>query len=146
MRGARSVAPVSAVGLGGRPLDEKAVRALVVEDDDAMRNLVQTFIDLSDSAVEVVSVAADGADAIAHWRADDPDVIVLDLRMAESSGLEVAKEILAEDPDQPIVLFSAHMHPAVVAEAARVGVRECIEKDRFRHLPAILERHGRRLR
>jgi DNA-binding NarL/FixJ family response regulator len=108
-----------------------------------MRNLIRTFIDLSDAAVEVTADASGGEDAIRQWRADHPDVIVLDVRMPDTSGLDVAQTILAEDPTQAIVLFSFNLDTDVVSIAEELGVRQCLEKDQLGQLPDILERCGR---
>lgn len=121
-----------------------SVRVLVVDDDDDMRYLLRAYIDLSETALEVTGMAGSGDEAIRMWRADAPDVIVLDIRMPTMSGLEAAQAILAEDPAQPIVLFSAYLHPTVLAVAEGLGVRACVEKNQLRELPEILERHARR--
>ena len=120
------------------------MRALVVDDDEDMRDLIRTFIDRSAANVRVSAVASDGDEALKLWRDDKPDVVVLDMRMPDMSGLDVAQAILAEDPTQPIVLFSAYLHPGVLGAAERLGVSECVQKDDLRRLPEVLERHGRR--
>ena len=116
---------------------------MVVDDDDDMRFVTRTVINESNLDVEVTGVAADARDALLLWREDRPDVVVLDQRMPDRSGLDVARAILAEDPTQPIVIFSANLQPAVVEAAERLGVRECVQKDELQRLPAALERHGR---
>jgi DNA-binding NarL/FixJ family response regulator len=61
--------------------------------------------------------------------------------MPGRTGLEIATEILAEDPSQHILLFSAYFDDETLAEAARIGVRECVSKDDAKALPAILRRY-----
>jgi CheY-like chemotaxis protein len=117
---------------------------MVVDDDDDMRYLLRAYIDLSETTLEVTGMASSGEEALRQWRQHAPDVIVLDVRMPTMSGLEAAQAILDEDPTQPIVLFSAYMHPTVLAVADDLGVRECVEKSQLRDLPEILERHARR--
>jgi len=113
------------------------IRALVVDDDPDMRRLVAMSIDLSVRPVEVVAIS-DGSDAIAKWRAWQPDVIVMDIRMPVS-GLAIAQQILAEEPAQTIVLFTAYIEDGVIDLAERAGVCEVLEKDQLHDLPTVLE-------
>ena len=96
-----------------------------------MRYLVR--LTLEQSTIEV-GEASDGDEAIDQWRATRPDVVVLDSRMPGRCGLDVAEEILAEDPDQAIVLFSAWIDRATEHRASSLGVRECMGKDQVRSL------------
>jgi DNA-binding NarL/FixJ family response regulator len=79
---------------------------------------------------------------MAQWRAIRPDTIVLDHRMPGTTGLQVAEQILAEHPEQPIILFSAYLDDELVARATAVGIRECISKDRYDDIPQALWRYG----
>jgi CheY-like chemotaxis protein len=118
--------------------DGGVIRALVVDDDADMRMLVAMSIDLSVRPVEVVAVS-DGTDAIEKWSSEQPDVIVMDIRMPTGSGLDLAGAILAESPKQVIVLFSAYVEDGVIDLAEGMGVCEVLEKHRLRDLPTVLE-------
>ena len=115
-------------------------RALIVDDEEDMRFLVRSVIEAANHGLKVAGEAADGDEAIAAWRADRPEVVVLDHRMPGMSGLEVAEKILAESPDQRIILFSAYLDPETTAEAARVGVELCMAKSDYNRLPEALWR------
>jgi DNA-binding NarL/FixJ family response regulator len=125
-------------------LDTKLVRAVVVDDSDDMRSIISEFVNRADVGVEVVATFGVASHALAWCRIDPPDVVVLDLHLPGVAGLEVVEAVLAQDPTQPIVLFSAFLHPAVRAEAERLGVRACVEKQDLRTLPTTLWEHGRR--
>jgi two-component system response regulator DesR len=114
------------------------LRTLVVDDDEDMRVLIRTTIAIADRGLEVACEAADGLEALAVWEACRPDVVVLDQRMPGLNGLEAAARILARRPDQPIVLFSAFLTPAVRRSAAEVGIRACLAKDEVHRLPETL--------
>lgn len=79
--------------------------------------------------VEVVAEADGPEAALEAWRTARPDLVVLDHRMPRRSGLEVAAEILAEAPDQRIILFSAYLDHDLRRRAAELGVRRCVAKD-----------------
>jgi DNA-binding NarL/FixJ family response regulator len=122
---------------------EVIVEALVVDDNEDMRRLVCLLVDMEEGT-EVVAQATDGAEAIEQWRAHQPDVVVLDYRLPDRNGLDVAEEILHEDPQATIVLFSAFLDDRALARAERLGVRECVSKDEVRRLPELVRRLGRR--
>ena len=52
-----------------------------------------------------------------------PDVVVLDNRMPHLSGLEAARRIMDERPDQVVILYSAFLDDSVRAEARSSGSR-----------------------
>ena len=113
-------------------------RALIVDDEEDMRFLVRTVIEAANHGLKVSGEAADGAEAIERWRAERPEVVVLDQRMPGMTGLETAEKILAESPDQRIILFSAYLDPETTAEATRVGVDMCLAKSDYNRLPEAL--------
>src|SRR5205814_6018350 len=100
-----------------------------------MRALVRATIEVANEGLSVADEAVDGEEAIAKWRHERPEAIVLDQRMPGPTGLQTAERILAEDPDQAIVLFTAFPDRDVVAAAARLGVRACLSKNDLRRLP-----------
>lgn len=81
-----------------------------------------------DGECAVVAEAADGEAGFAAWERTRPDVLVLDMRMPGTSGLDVARRILALEPDQPIVICSAYFDAADLEEARAAGVAACLEK------------------
>lgn len=114
------------------------LRALIVDDDDDMRFLVRMTIEVANNGLAVAGEAVSGADAIASVEQDRPEVIVLDHRMPGMTGLETARRILRNDPEQPIILFSAYLDAATVAEAETLGVHACISKGDVARLPEAL--------
>jgi DNA-binding NarL/FixJ family response regulator len=64
--------------------------------------------------------------------------VVLDNRMPGMTGLETARQILADDPEQSIILFSAYLDAQTVSEAAALGVRLCLDKTEVGRIPEAL--------
>ena len=114
------------------------LRALIVDDDDDMRFLVRMTIEVANHGLAVAGEASSGADAIASVEHDRPEVIVLDNRMPGMSGLETARAILRDHPDQPIILFSAYLDEQTIAAAQALGVRACMDKTDVDRLPETL--------
>jgi DNA-binding response OmpR family regulator len=76
---------------------------LVVEDETILR---ETLADALEVEGFRVIAAADGRDALARFRADKPDLVLLDLMLPELSGIEVCRIIRAES-GVPIVMLTA---------------------------------------
>ena len=117
---------------------QRKVRTLIVDDDEDMRMLAASVIRIANRGLEVVGQAEDADDGYAKWDELRPDVVVLDHRMPGRSGLELAAQILAEEPAQPIVLFSAYLDTEVAEAADDVGVCQTLDKDRFNDLPSTV--------
>ncbi|HEX8003855.1 MAG TPA: response regulator transcription factor [Mycobacteriales bacterium] len=117
-----------------------STRALIVDDEEDMRFLVRAVIEAANHGLSVSGEAADGAEAIERWRAERPEVVVLDHRMPDMTGLEVAERILAEHPEQSIVLFSAYLDEDTMDAARRLGVDACLAKTDYGRLPETLWR------
>ncbi len=76
---------------------------LVVEDDATLR---ETLVDALEVEGFRIVAAADGRDALVRFRADKPDLVLLDLMLPELSGIEVCRIIRAES-GVPIVMLTA---------------------------------------
>ncbi len=114
---------------------------LIVDDELDMRMLVRLVIDMANNGLSIIGEAADGAEALRVWRDfedPEPDVVLLDNRMPELSGLEVAERILAERPGQLIMLYSAFLDDAVRARAAEMGIALCVSKNELDRLPSLI--------
>ena len=77
-------------------------------------------------------------------REERPDVVVMDQRMPNTTGLEAARRILAEDPNQTVIVLTAFPDKHVQAAADRLGVRGWMSKNDMRLLPALLRTIHRR--
>lgn len=114
------------------------ITALIVDDESDIRALIRMVVEAANNGLEVAGEAADGDEALRMWRSDQPVVVILDNRMPGLTGLEVAERILAEQPDQSIILFSAYLDEETVAHADRIGIRRCLDKMQIDRLPGEL--------
>ncbi len=84
----------------------KRVRVVVADDSPTFRRLLCAALE-QDPEVEVVGVAANGAEAVDLARRLRPDVVTLDLEMPVMDGLE-ALRTLAQELSTPVVVLSTH--------------------------------------
>lgn len=94
-------------------------RVLIVDDEPSMRFLERVLLEAAGLAVEE---ASGGQDALQRT-ADDQgfDAIVLDFRMPDLTGLEVARELRGRGDETPVVLYSGYLDPKVAQEAGDLG-------------------------
>ena len=121
-------------------MQSSPITVLIVDDDDDIRMLVRAV--LQGAGLSVVDEADDGPAALESMNHLDPPkiptVMVLDNRMPTLTGIEVAQRVLAQTPDQRIVLFSAYLNGDVEREAREAGVTRCVSKAEISRLPEII--------
>ena len=114
---------------------------LVVEDDATLR---ETLVDALEVEGFRVIAAADGRDALVRFRADKPDLVLLDLMLPELSGIEVCRIIRAES-GVPIVMLTAKDSELDKVVGLELGADDYVTKPfSLRELSARIRAHFRR--
>jgi DNA-binding NarL/FixJ family response regulator len=106
-------------------------RILVVDDHPIVLDGV-TALASQVPDIEVTGYAQTGRDAIAQAVALQPDIVLLDLRLPDMLGSEVARELRSKLPEARIILFTAFPAHAGVEAALAAGADEVIVKDASR--------------
>jgi len=98
---------------------------LVIEDEDAVRQATVQTLELG--GFEVLACAS--AEQAGHWlNADFAGVVVTDVRLPGSSGLELLAQVMALDTDLPVILMTGHGHVSMAVKAVQEGAYDFIEK------------------
>jgi len=103
-------------------------RVLVVDDHALLRTGVANIINL-EPTLEVVAEAANGLDAIEAYRAQRPDVVLMDLRMPEMEGVEAVRRIREMDPQARVIVLTTYDADEDIARALQAGAKAYILKD-----------------
>jgi DNA-binding NarL/FixJ family response regulator len=99
----------------------RELQIVIVEDHLAVRKGVELL--LRSEGMRVIGVAetpAAGARMIAERK---PDVAIIDIMLGDESGLDVARAVLADDPDAGILMYTAEEGEPIVREALECGAR-----------------------
>lgn len=104
-----------------------SITVVLADDEGLIRSALATLLPL-EGDIEVVAEAGDGHEALAAYREQRPDVLVLDLEMPGLDGLDVAGRVLADAPGQAVVLLTRHARPGTLRSALRLGVRGFLSK------------------
>jgi len=95
------------------------VRVMVVDDHPMWRDAVER--DLQAAGHDVVAVAANGREAMARFPAAAPQVVVLDLQLPDSTGVQVTGMMMEFDPTAKVLILSASGEQDDVLEAIKAG-------------------------
>lgn len=111
----------------------KQRQVLMVEDTASVATLYKSYLNPLGVAVTIVGT---GSDALAFIKDTVPDLILLDLRLPDMTGLEVLEAVKNDYPNVPVVIMTAHGSIDVAVEAMRYGAQDFLikpcEADRLR--------------
>jgi two-component system, NtrC family, response regulator AlgB len=100
-------------------------RVLLIDDD---RNIVQTLhIYFEDKGLSVTT-AGSAAEGMARFVADKPDLVLLDLRLPDGSGLEVLRGIVASAVTTRVIVITAHATIETAVSAVKLGAFDYLPK------------------
>ncbi len=115
----------------------RKTRILLVDDEPAMREVLD--MRLSEWGYDV-RLAGEGAEARQRIEEAPPDIVISDVIMPEISGLDLLRELKADDPDRPVVLITAQGSIDLAVEAMKHGALDFLTKPLdYPKLKAILE-------
>ncbi|MFP3913383.1 MAG: response regulator [Actinomycetota bacterium] len=83
-----------------------AIRVLLVDDHEVVRQGLASMLSVSDD-IEVVGEAGTADEGVRRVGLDNPDVVVMDVRMPERSGIEACREVRAAFPDVKVLMLTS---------------------------------------
>ena len=115
------------------------MKILVVEDNEHMRRVIRTVVgDLAD-----VKECSDGADALSAYRLHEPDLVLMDIKMSRTSGINATRQITSAFPDARVVMVT-NFDDVESREAARsAGACDYVLKEDLLSLRQIIQESRR---
>jgi DNA-binding NarL/FixJ family response regulator len=121
----------------------RTLRLLVVDDHEVVRQGLVALLDRR-PGFQVVAEAGTVEEAIAQARLHQPDIVVMDVRLPDGSGVEACREIRAELPETRVIMLTSFPDDEAVLSAIVAGASGYLLKQiRARDLVAALEAVGR---
>jgi NarL family two-component system response regulator LiaR len=104
------------------------IRVLVVDDHLMVRRGLATFLRAAPD-LELVGEAATGAEAVRLCAQNRPDVVLMDLRLPEMSGVEATRAIRQANPTIQVIAVTSSHEDHLVLDALRAGAIGYLLKD-----------------
>ncbi|MCL4517783.1 MAG: sigma-54 dependent transcriptional regulator [Thaumarchaeota archaeon] len=100
-------------------------RVLVIDDDASIRESLEMYLQDKGLAVETADTGNDGFRACLDY---NPQVVILDIRLPDVSGLEILRRIVKTCPDLKVIMITAYHDMESAIEAMRYGAYDYIQK------------------
>lgn len=107
------------------------IRLLIVDDHQLMRDGLVRLLSL-EPEIELVGTACDGAEAVRMVAEHQPDLVLMDIRMPELSGIQATRQIKAQHPNVKVILLTMHDEDDYVFEGMGAGASGYLLKDSSR--------------
>jgi len=104
------------------------IKVLIVDDQTLMRDGLKTILDLEDD-IKVIATAKDGEDAIEKVKNEEPNVILMDIRMPVKNGVESTKIIKEDFKNIKIIMLTTFQDDEYIIEALANGADGYLLKD-----------------
>ncbi|MFE3069423.1 response regulator [Streptomyces sp. NPDC059247] len=107
---------------------DKRIRVLLVDDHQVVRRGLRTFLEVQDD-IEVVGEASDGAEGVARAEELRPDVILMDVKMPGTDGMEALKRLRGLANPARVLVVTSFTEQRTVVPALRAGASGYVYKD-----------------
>lgn len=97
------------------------MKVILIDDDPLVLRSLETI--LTAQGVTVAATSQRGTDALSLYRQHRPDVVLLDIRMPDLSGIDVSDAILAENPKANILLLTTFQDEEYLTRALNLGCK-----------------------
>ncbi|MET7620620.1 response regulator transcription factor [Streptomyces sp. NPDC005408] len=107
---------------------DKTIRVLLVDDHQVVRRGLRTFLEVQDD-IEVVGEAADGAEGVARAEELKPDVVLMDVKMPGTDGIDALRKLRELANPAKVLIVTSFTEQRTVVPALRAGASGYVYKD-----------------
>ncbi|MCK5295097.1 MAG: response regulator [Arcobacteraceae bacterium] len=101
-------------------------RIAIVDDEYDIVNILETFLHRSDKFD--VSTFVDPVNALQHIKANEFDLVLLDIMMPQMDGIDVLREIKKSNPNIKVIMMTAYSTQDKVIECKKIGAENYVTK------------------
>jgi DNA-binding NarL/FixJ family response regulator len=103
------------------------LKVVLIDDHEIVLQGLRLYLQ-GQAGVQVVGEASNATDAVKCVSENQPDLVFLDMELAGSSGIVLARQILQDHPKTKILIFSGFLTPQYVQDAIQAGVSGYLNK------------------
>lgn len=104
------------------------IRVLIVDDHQVVRRGLHTFLEIQED-IEVVGEAADGDEGVARAEELRPDIVLMDVKMPGTDGIEALRELRRLENPARVLVVTSFTEQRTVVPALRAGAAGYVYKD-----------------
>ena len=104
------------------------IKLLIVDDSEVVRMGLRTLLGM-DGTIEVVGEAPSVAAGVAASERLKPDVVLLDIRLPDGSGVDACRLILKQSPETRVLILTSVLDDAIIDDAIRAGAHGYLLKE-----------------
>lgn len=113
------------------------MKVLVIDDDQIVCSSLKMIIN-QDPSIDVIATANDGNEAIDLYFTYLPDVLLMDIRMNQMSGIDAGEYILRKEPRAKILFLTTFLDDEYIIKALNMGAKGYLVKQDFESIiPSI---------
>ena len=105
-----------------------STKVLLVDDHQIVRNGLRQLLE-NEEGMEIVSEADNGRDAVRISRELRPDIVIMDVAMADMNGIEATRRIIAANPETKVLALSMHKEKRLIFEMFDAGAKGYLLKN-----------------
>lgn len=104
------------------------IRVMITDDHSLIREGLKQLLEF-DGSIEIVGEASNGVECLEKLEECNPEVLLLDINMPEKNGIEVLKQMKAENLQIKVLILTVHNEMDYLMQAVDIGVDGYILKD-----------------
>ena len=112
------------------------MKILIVDDDSIVALSLKTILEAK--GLQICALGNSGEQAVSLYRQHKPDILLMDIRMENMTGLEAAEKILSEDKAAKILFLTTFSDDEYILKALNMGAKGYILKQDFESIEAAL--------
>lgn len=103
------------------------IKIFLVDDHKIVRDGIKSLISDSPS-IQIIGEASSGEELLEKLKILNPDIILLDINLPDTTGIELTKQITEENPSVKILILSMHMSEEFICNAIEAGAKGYLPK------------------
>lgn len=106
----------------------ETIKVMIADDHSMIREGIKQLLEF-DGSIKVVAEASNGIECLEKLGHYDPEVLLLDINMPEKNGIDVLRQMKAEDSKIKVLILTVHNEMEYLTSAVEIGVDGYILKD-----------------